>query len=165
MWINSLYLWSVICSKNPCSRYLLFRWESSRQHAPVHTACLYRLWKTYNKCHNPLIWMSILPGTLIIPITYMRVSGRSVLKCSVFCITPLSPGLNWVPKAHRLWVWVSLTSNTVSLATISNTPKHPLCSQVTLFQFKIWAVSIDSARWGFKPSSIQRYGSGCDLTK
>ena len=146
MWINTLYLWPVICSKNPCSRYLLFRWGSSRRPAPGHTACLWKVRTRYGHVTTHLIYYPILPGTLKISVT----AESFWMQCPT-CITSLSPELTWAPKAHRVWVWVSL--NQIHGVSSNNIqfPKHPLgVRKSILFRYKIWGVSRDSACWGLK---------------
>ena len=50
MQINSLCL--VICSKNPCSMYLLFRWGNCSWLVPEHTACGWQDWDKKLPCLN-----------------------------------------------------------------------------------------------------------------
>lgn len=52
MQIHSLYLCLVICSKNPCSMYLLFRWGNCRWLVPEHAACGWQGWDKKLPCLN-----------------------------------------------------------------------------------------------------------------
>ena len=142
MWINSLYLWSVICSKNPCSRYLRFRWGSSRRPAPGHTACVWQVRTRYGHVTTHLIYYPILPGTLKI------LTAESFWMQCPTCITPLSQDSRELPKHIECefgFPWHQIRGVNIQF------PKHPLsvCKSI-LFRYKIQAVSIDSACWGLK---------------
>ena len=117
MWISCLYLWLVICSKNSCSTYLLFRWG---------------LWMTCWRTHGmrmtgseqdttQLIHYPILPGTLKIPVT-----GDSFwVQCPTFII-PLAQHSPELPKHKGEWVGFPWHQICGVLQNNIQFSKHPL---------------------------------------
>ena len=117
MWINSLYLWLVICSKSPCNRYLLFRGFS-----PGHMACGWQGQDKILPCHNPFDVLSYSPRNSENTDNWWQLLGAVLY----FHYSP-------VPRTHlssqntgRLRLDFPNTTSLVSLETTCNSFKHPL---------------------------------------
>ena len=162
MWINSLYLWPVICSKNPCSRYLLFRWGSCRWLAPGHTACG---WQGQDK-----IWSGHNPFGIL---SYSVRNSENTDNCwqflgslSHFHYSPVPRPNQSSQSTGRVTVGFQDTKYMVSTATTSNSPNT---HWVSASQFYSDTKSRELVQIlhveGSKLSSILMTVNGCDLIK
>ena len=127
MWISCLYLWLVICSKNSCSTYLLFRWG-------LYMTC----WKTYGlrvtgseqdtPRHNPLDTLSYSAWNSENTDNWWQLLGT----VSHFHYSP-GPALTWAPKAQGRASWVSLTPNMWCLSKQYPATQTPMGCATTQF--------------------------------
>ena len=123
MWINSLYLWLVICSKSPCNRYLLFRGFS-----PGHMACGWQGQDKILPCHNPFDVLSYSPRNSENADNWWQLLGT----VSHFHYSP-GPAIAWAPKAQGRVSWVSLTPNMWCLSKQHPIPQTPTGCATTQF--------------------------------
>ena len=122
MWINSLYLWLVICSKNPCNRHLLYRWGNCRWLALGHRACGWQGEdKILSSCHNPFDILSYSARNSENTDNWHEFLGS----VSYFHYSPV-PGLTWAPKHRGEWIGIPLAPNMWCSSNNIQFSKHSL---------------------------------------